>query len=51
MALPNELLKQKVDEVDEYVRKTRGYLHEYPETSGKEFETSKFLQKELTEMG
>jgi amidohydrolase len=51
MALTNELLKQKVEEVDEYVRKTRGYLHEYPETSGKEFETSKFLQKELTEMG
>ncbi|MDY0257370.1 amidohydrolase [Gudongella oleilytica] len=51
MALTNELLKQKVDEVDEYVRKTRGYLHEYPETSGKEFETSKFLQNELTEMG
>lgn len=51
MALTNELLKQKVDEVDEYVRKTRGYLHEYPETSGVEFETSKFLQKELTDMG
>ena len=51
MAITNELLIQKVNEVDAYVRKTRGYLHEYPETSGVEFETSKFLQKELTNMG
>jgi amidohydrolase len=43
----NELLLKKVHEVDEYVKRTRGYLHEFPEVTGNELKTSEFLQSEL----
>lgn len=45
-----EVLDQ-VRETDHYVRELRGYLHQYPEVSGKEYETSKFLQQEVSKLG
>jgi len=51
MTITNELIKQKAQEIYDYVRKTKGYLHEYPEETGKEFETSKFLQAEVAKLG
>lgn len=39
-------LSAKVKEVNQYIKDTRGYLHENPELSSKEFNTSKFLQEE-----
>ena len=35
----------------EYMKKIRRYLHQYPELSNKEFETSKLIQEELAGMG
>jgi len=51
MSINNELLIQKANEVEQYVRTTRGFLHQYPEETAKEFETSKFLQKEMDKLG
>jgi len=51
MALTNELIKQKAQEIYDYVRSTKGYLHENPEETGKEFETTKFLQAEIEKLG
>lgn len=36
---------------EDYVRKIRGYLHENPEPSGKEFKTSEFLKSEIRRIG
>lgn len=47
----NELIICYTKEVEEYVKTTRGYLHENPEISGLEFETSKFLKSEVKKMG
>lgn len=49
--ITNKLLLEKANEIDEYVKSTRGYLHEYPEVSGEEFETTKFLQAEIAKLG
>lgn len=49
--IDKEQLLAMVKEVDSYVRKVRGYLHEHPEVSGKEFETTKFLQEEVRKLG
>jgi len=51
MKITNELILNKAEEVNEYVKKTRGYLHEHPEDTGKEFETTKFLQEEIKKLG
>ncbi|MDR0799181.1 MAG: amidohydrolase [Dysgonamonadaceae bacterium] len=42
---------EKVKSVDAYIRDTRGYLHEHPELSGQEFETAKFIQEEIAQLG
>ncbi|GHT11171.1 peptidase M20 [Bacteroidia bacterium] len=46
----NVVLK-KVENVDAYVRKVRVHLHENPELSGKEVNTSAYLQAEITKLG
>lgn len=46
-----EIILGKVHAVDSYVREMRGYLHEHPELSARELETSRFLQKEIAELG
>ncbi|MDR2138499.1 MAG: amidohydrolase [Tannerella sp.] len=46
-----DLLLQKIRNTDRYVRKVRGYLHEHPEKSLQEYETSRFLQAEVAERG
>lgn len=48
-------MKNKIVELakkyEEYTKSTRGYLHEYPENSGVEFETSKYLKNEAKNLG
>lgn len=39
------------DEIEDYVIRTRRFLHENPELSGEELNTSDFLKKEVTDMG
>lgn len=38
-------------EVQEYLRENRRYLHQHPELSEKEYETSKYIQRKLDELG
>ncbi|MDR0844258.1 MAG: amidohydrolase [Tannerella sp.] len=45
------VLLQKVKEIDPYIREIRGYLHEHPERSSQEYETSKFLRAEISKSG
>lgn len=47
----NEMIIAAAKEVEEYVKLTRGYLHENPEISGQEFDTSVFLKKEVEALG
>ncbi|MDR2388942.1 MAG: amidohydrolase [Tannerellaceae bacterium] len=49
--IPPTTVLEKVKTLDSYVRQVRGYLHEHPEVSAKEFETSRFLQAEVSGMG
>lgn len=46
-----EIILEKVRATDSYLKETRGYLHEHPELSGKEFETSRFIQSEIAKLG
>lgn len=46
-----EAILEQVRSVDSYLRQTRGYLHEHPELSGEELETSRFLQEEMIKLG
>ncbi|SFL12882.1 M20 family metallopeptidase [Proteiniphilum saccharofermentans] len=46
-----EAVLEKVSQIDSYVRQIRGYLHERPELSAQEFETSRFLQEEVEKLG
>lgn len=49
------MIKEKIIELakkyEDYTKSVRGYLHEYPENSGVEFETSKYLKNEARELG
>lgn len=45
------LIKEKISENREDLIETRRYLHENPELSEKEFETSKYLKKRCEELG
>ncbi|MDR2763913.1 MAG: amidohydrolase [Tannerella sp.] len=45
------ILLQKIKTTDPYIRKIRGYLHEHPEKSLQEYETSKFLRAEIAKRG
>ncbi|MDR0538051.1 MAG: amidohydrolase [Tannerellaceae bacterium] len=42
---------EHVNAVDKYIREVRGYLHEHPELSGKEFGTANYIQNELAQLG
>lgn len=44
-------IQEKASKLQEYLVKTRRYLHENPESSLKEFETAAFIQRELTSFG
>jgi amidohydrolase len=46
-----ETVLEKVHATDDYMREVRGYLHEYPELSGKEVETAKYIQAEIEKLG
>ncbi|MDR2691088.1 MAG: amidohydrolase [Dysgonamonadaceae bacterium] len=46
-----EIILEKVKATDSYLRATRAYLHEYPELSGKEFETARFIRSEIAKSG
>jgi metal-dependent amidase/aminoacylase/carboxypeptidase family protein len=46
-----DLILQKVEKTDPYIREVRGYLHEHPELSGQEVETAKFIQAEIAKLG
>ncbi|MDR1102279.1 MAG: amidohydrolase [Tannerella sp.] len=45
------MILKKVQAVSEYLKTTRGYLHEHPELSGREFETAQFIQAEIARLG
>ncbi|MBF0780531.1 MULTISPECIES: amidohydrolase [unclassified Granulicatella] len=42
---------QKISEYEHYMVATRRYLHENPEVSGKEYDTSAFLKQEVSRFG
>ncbi|GHV68121.1 peptidase M20 [Bacteroidia bacterium] len=50
-AISKDIILKKVESVDSYIRKERGYLHENPEVSGKEVKTTAYLQAEITKLG
>jgi amidohydrolase len=45
------MILKKVQATGEYLKTTRGYLHEHPELSGNEFETAQFIQAEIAKLG
>jgi amidohydrolase len=47
----NEEILKQIQLVDLYMREVRGWLHEYPELSGKETETAKFIRSEISKIG
>jgi len=49
--ITNELLAQKANDVDNYVRQLRGHFHENPEVTGQEHKTSAYLQAEVRKLG
>lgn len=51
MTISNEKILQSVEDLDQYIIQTRRYLHENPELSGKEYETSKFLKNQAARLG
>lgn len=50
MAIENKQIIKSVDNLNDYLINTRRYLHENPELSGKEIETSKFLKEQVKEL-
>ena len=51
MTLGNQDIIKAVDSLSRYQLKIRRYLHENPELSGKEVQTSKFLKQQVKESG
>jgi len=51
LSAQKEKVLQKVEETNKELKALRGYLHQHPEISGKEFETTKFLQAEIEKLG
>lgn len=47
----NERLKAAAEKYDQYAREQREYLHEHPELTGEEHETSRYLQEEVKKLG
>jgi amidohydrolase len=50
-AAQKDVIREKVQAVDSCVRAIRGYLHEHPELSGEEYETARFIQNEIAQLG
>ncbi|MBS6106644.1 amidohydrolase [Anaerococcus sp.] len=50
MSISNDSITKSVEIIENYLVKTRRYLHENPELSGEEFETSKFLKSEVQKL-
>lgn len=46
-----EAIAAKVKATERYVKEIRGYLHEHPEVSSQEHETTRFLQNEVSKLG
>lgn len=46
-----EFVLNGVNELEDYMMKTRRYLHQHPEVSSKEYETSAFLKREVRKFG
>lgn len=46
-----DIILEQVQATDDYIRSVRRYLHEHPEVSSQEFETARFIQKELAALG
>lgn len=51
MTISNEVILNSIADIKSYLINTRRYLHENPELSGEEFETSKFLKEEAKKLG
>jgi amidohydrolase len=47
----NQLLQQKAEQIKDEVIAMRRHLHQHPELSFQEVETSKFIQEKLTSWG
>lgn len=48
--IDNTDLLKRIDDLDPYMRETRGYLHENPEVSSAEWETRDFLKDEIRKL-
>lgn len=51
MALTNEEITCQVDDINSYLIEIRRYLHENPELSSVEYNTSKFLKAKVKKLG
>ena len=51
MTIDNNTINNSVKNLKDYLIKTRRYLHENPELSGKEIQTSSFLKNEVKKLG
>ncbi|WP_314068276.1 amidohydrolase [uncultured Vagococcus sp.] len=49
--IKNTDLHEKMNELDSYMRETRGYLHRFPEISSQEWKTREFLKEEVDKLG
>ncbi|MCI5644033.1 MAG: amidohydrolase [Peptoniphilus sp.] len=49
--LSKDIILNEIDSMKNFIFETRRYLHENPELSGEEFETSKFLKEEIKKLG
>ena len=47
----NEIIKEKIEKYFDQTKSWRNYLHENPEVSDKEYQTSKYLKKECEKLG
>src|SRR5699024_1748737 len=47
----DQFLKDRTKQLESETIDLRAYLHTYPELSGKEYETSKFVKEKVTEIG
>ena len=50
MTISNEVILNSVADIKDYLVNTRRYLHENPELSGEEYQTSKFLKEEVKKL-
>lgn len=50
MTISNEVILNNIADIKSYLINTRRYLHENPELSGEEYQTSKFLKGEVKKL-